>query len=66
MERVDDIAKVSRTLIGMDVKHRVRDFIQSPIIEASDDRLGQRKLGREHVDPWLAERQRSEDAEVTQ
>ena len=51
MERVDDIAKVSRTLIGMDVKHRERDFIQNPIIEASDDRLGQRKLGREHVDP---------------
>ena len=30
MEGDDDIAKVSRTLIGMDVEHRERDFIQNP------------------------------------
>jgi len=27
MERGDDIAKVGRTLIGMDEKHRERDFV---------------------------------------
>ena len=30
MERDDDIAKVSRTPIGMDKEHRDRDFILNP------------------------------------
>ena len=30
MKGDDDIAKVSRTLIGMDVEHRERDFVQNP------------------------------------
>ena len=28
MKGDDDIAKVSRTLIGMDVEHRERDFVR--------------------------------------
>jgi len=31
MERSDDIAKVGRTLIGMDEEHRERDFILDSI-----------------------------------
>ena len=30
MEGDDDIANVSRALIGMDVEHRERDFIHNP------------------------------------
>ena len=30
MKEDDDIAKVSRALIGMDVEHRERDFIHNP------------------------------------
>ena len=30
MERVDDIAKVSRTLISMDEENRERNFIRNP------------------------------------
>ena len=44
MDGDDDIAKVSRTLIGMDVEYH----------------------GREHIDQWLAEQQRSEYAVVAQ
>jgi len=31
MERIDDIAKVGRTLIGMDEEHRERNFILDSI-----------------------------------
>ena len=30
MERDDDIAKVRRTLIGMDEEHHKRDFVLNP------------------------------------
>ena len=41
MQGNDDIAKVNRALVGMDVEHRERDFIHSPKMknerEASED-----------------------------
>ena len=46
----DDIAKVSRTLIGMDVEHCEHDYTESENeLEASEDRLEQRQHGS--VDP---------------
>ena len=45
MKGYDDIAKVSRTLIVMDVEHRERNRNESESEnerEASEDRIGQR------------------------
>ena len=40
MERDDDIAKVCRTLIGMDVGHREHDFIQDPKMNGKPVKTG--------------------------
>ena len=40
MEREDDIVKAGRTLIGMDVEHRERDFIQNLKINGKPVKTG--------------------------